>query len=67
MLYQSSRSRLASNDIYGAFECLTQLQLDPTNAKLNKLNDRVKPLYEKAQKRRRVAGLDQKERQRRGR
>lgn len=54
-------NQIASNDIYGAYKALeSALRLDPTNPKLNKLNDKVRPLYEKAEKKR-VSTLDPKE------
>jgi len=62
-LTSQAEKQLADNDIYGAYKtCDAALRIDPTNAKLNKLNDRVKPLYERAEKSR-ISSLDPKEKQ----
>lgn len=57
----TAESQLKDGDIYGAFKTLdAALRLDPTSSKLNALNDKVRPLYEKAEKQR-VSKLDNKE------
>jgi len=54
----AAQSKIASNDIYGAFDTLNAaLKLDPTNDKLNKLMGQVRPTWEREEKKR-VANLD---------
>lgn len=58
----SAEIQLKENDINAAFRSVDSgLRLDPTNRDLNRLMDRVRPLYERAEKHR-VASLDPKER-----
>lgn len=59
---QSAEQQLASQDVQGAYKtCDAALRLDPTNDSLKRLMDRIRPLYERAEKNR-IAGLDKKER-----
>jgi stress-induced-phosphoprotein 1 len=59
---QLAESQLSSQDYTGAFKTVDgALRLDPTNNSLRQLMDRVRPLYERAEKNR-IAGLDRKER-----
>jgi len=54
----AAQSKIASNDIYGAYDTLTSaLKLDPTNDKLNKLMGQVRPSWEREEKKR-VSNLD---------
>ena len=56
-----AESQVSSKDIYGAYKTIdAALRLDPTNQKLNKMMDNVRPQYEQAEKKR-VANLDPKE------
>lgn len=58
----SSEMQLKENDIPAAFRSVEAgLRLDPNNRELNKLMERVRPLYERAEKQR-LANLDPKER-----
>jgi stress-induced-phosphoprotein 1 len=57
-----AESQLSANDVSGAYKTIdTALRLDPTNAKLNKLMERVRPMYERAEKQR-VSSLASDER-----
>jgi stress-induced-phosphoprotein 1 len=57
-----AESQLSAQDPTGAFKTVDgALRLDPTNTRLASLMNRVRPLYERAEKTR-VAGLDRKER-----
>jgi stress-induced-phosphoprotein 1 len=56
-----AESQLDSKDVAGAYKTVdSALRLDPTNAKLNRLMDKVRPLFERAEKQR-FASLDPKE------
>eukprot|EP01040_Poterioochromonas_malhamensis_P000743 gene743-793_t len=58
----SAEIQLKENDITAAFRSVDSgLRLDPHNRDLNRLMDRVRPLYERAEKQR-LASLDPKER-----
>jgi len=60
-LFSQAEVQLKENDVAGAYKSADAgLRLDPTNADLNKLMDRVRPLYERSEKKR-LAGLDPKE------
>ncbi len=62
-LIVQAENQLASKDIAEAFKTVdAALRMDPTNSKLKQLNDRVTPLYERAEKERK-SKLDPKERQ----
>lgn len=61
-LTAQAESQVSANDVYGAYKTIdTALRLDPTNTKLNKLMDRVRPMYERAEKQR-VSSLASDER-----
>ena len=61
-LIEKVEQSIATNDIPTAYKTLeTALRLEPTDAKLNRLMDQVKPKYERLEKER-VATLDSKER-----
>ncbi len=61
-LIEKVEQSIATNDIPTAYKTLeTALRLEPTDAKLNRLMDQVKPKYERLEKER-VASLDSKER-----
>jgi tetratricopeptide (TPR) repeat protein len=54
--------QLKENDVAAAYKSVDSgLRLDPTNRDLNRLMERVRPLYERSEKHR-VANLDPKER-----
>ncbi len=56
-----AESQIKDNDISGAFKTIdSALRLDPTNSKLNAMNDKVRPMFERAEKQR-VSKLDPKE------
>lgn len=58
----SAEAQLSANDVNSAFKTIEGgLRLDPNNTQLNRLMDRAKPLYERAE-RQRVASLDSRER-----
>jgi tetratricopeptide (TPR) repeat protein len=58
----SAEMQLKDNDITAAYKSVDSgLRLDPNNKELNRLMDRVRPLYERAEKQR-LASLDPKER-----
>jgi tetratricopeptide (TPR) repeat protein len=60
-LIAQAEQQIAANDITSAYKTLdAALRLEPTHAKLNQLQDRVRPQYERAEKAR-VAALDPKE------
>jgi tetratricopeptide (TPR) repeat protein len=59
---QAADQQLAANDVTAAFRTVEQaLRLDPTNETLARQMNRIRPLYERAEKQR-VAGLDSRER-----
>jgi tetratricopeptide (TPR) repeat protein len=58
----SAQIQLKENDISGAYKSVEAgLRLDPGNSDLNRLMERIRPLYERAEKQR-LASLDPKER-----
>lgn len=58
----AAESQLKADDVPGAFKTIDNaLRLDPTNDTLNKMMNRVRPMYERAEKQR-VAKLDPTER-----
>jgi len=60
-LISQAEGQLASNDVVSAFKTVdAALRLDPQNTKLNKMMDRVRPMYERSEKQRH-ASLDPKE------
>lgn len=57
-----AESQLKADDVVGAYKTVdSALRLDPNNRELNRLKDRVQPMYERAEKKR-LSTLDPKER-----
>lgn len=61
-LAKQAETQLAENDIYGAYKTIdAALRLEPTAPRLNRIMDKVRPLYEREEKKR-ISSLDSKER-----
>jgi stress-induced-phosphoprotein 1 len=59
---QQADAQLSSNDVTGAYKTVENaMRLDPTNETLTRQMNRIRPMYERAEKQR-VASLDPKER-----